>query len=156
LHAGESLWDLYGLITGLERRFGTDPSVLTALAKARNDLKTIGDCISVCAPSDVEVAPRIPKFERISPNSLPHSSPYQSSRPRVMTAEGTEAHDLCTSILDDMEDMPDEADEFAESVSSKVKSMQESIEKYSSATPKMLLALQNMRAAQLKWLHRDS
>jgi hypothetical protein len=156
MHAGESLWDLYGLITGLERKYGSDSAMLKALAKARNDLKVIGELILVPPPSDAEVAQRIPKFERAEVKQ-----PATVDRPIVpprgtksMTAEGQAAKDLCTEILNDMDEMPEEAEDFAESVKLKVGSMLESIEKYGSATPKMLMALENMRHGQLKWLHR--
>jgi len=156
MHAGESLWDLYGLITGLERKYGSDPTMLKALAKARNDLKIIGELILVPPPSDAEVAQRIPKFERTEVRQPPTvDRPIVSSRTvKGMTAEGQAAKDLCTEILDDMNDMPEEAEDFAESVKLKVESMLESIEKYGSATSKMLTALENMRHGQLKWLHK--
>ena len=164
MHAGESLWNLSGLVTGLERRFGADASVLKALAGARNDLKVIGDLIQVPSPSDTEVASRIPVFEpkldtscsRSSTGSVrgPRSSAGPPDGPRSMTAEGQAAKDLCTDILNDMDDMPEEGEDFAESVKLKVGSMMESIEKYGSATSKMVSALENMRHGQLKWLHR--
>jgi len=156
MHAGESLWDLYGLITGLERRYGSDPGMLNALAKARNDLKVIGELILVPPPSDAEVAQRITKFERAVVKQLPTvDKPIVPPRSvRGMTGDGQNAKDLCTVILDDMDDMPEEAEDFAESVKLKVGSMLESIERHGSATPKMLTALENMRHGQLKWLHR--
>lgn len=156
MHAGESLWDLYGLITGLERKYGSDPAMLKALAKARNDLQVIGELILVPPPSDAEVAQRIPKFERTEVRQPPTvDRPIVPPRTvKGMTAEGQAAKDLCTEILDDMNDMPEEAEDFAESVKLKVESMLESIEKYGSATSKMLTALENMRHGQLKWLHK--
>ena len=157
MHAGESLWNLHGLITGLERRFGTDPSVLKALAGARNDLKVIGDLIQVPPPSDAEVGPRVPQFERaeVKPAAPASAANSPSQRANGMTAEGQAAKDLCNDILNDMDDMPENGEDFAESVKLKVGSMLESIEKRGSATPKMLTALENMRYGQLKWLHRD-
>lgn len=157
MHAGESLWDLYGLITGLERKFGSDPAMLKAMAKARNDLRVIGELILVPSPSDAEVVHRIPKFERTEAKQLPTvDRPIVPPRAtKGMSAEGQAAKDLCTEILDDMDNMPDGSEEFAESVELKVKSMQESIEQRGSATPKMLLALENMRHGQLKWLNRS-
>ena len=165
MHAGESLWNLHGLITGLERRFGTDPSVLKALAGARNDLKVIGDLIQVPPPSDAEVGPRVPVFDPKPDPSFPRGSTGPAPRgprgstgpmcPQGMTAEGQAAKDLCNDILNDMDDMPEEGEDFAESVKLKVGSMLESVEKRGSATPKMLSALENMRHGQLKWLHRD-
>lgn len=156
MHAGESLWNLYALVTGLERRFGTEPSVLKALAGARNDLKTISDFISVPPPSDAELGPRVPQFERPKEAASappPSSSPSQPSG--KLTPEGSEGLAICDSILEDISEMPDRAMDFAESIMGKVSSMKESIEKYGNATPKMINALQNMRHAQLKWMNRD-
>jgi len=154
MHAGESLWNLYALVTCLERRHGTDPALLKALAGARNDLKVIGDLIQVPPPTDEELGPRIPRLEK-PVGAHTEKSVTSQKRNGSFTANGTRALELGRDILIDMEDMPDKAAEFVESVTAKVKSMLEHVEKYGNASDKMVTALENMRYGQLRWLNRE-
>jgi len=165
VHAGEALWNLYGLVTALERSMGTNVDALKALSGARNDLKTISDFISVPVPSDAELAPRVPKITFAAPaarqesagEARPMTSP--DTRPKVSAAERSEqmaeALSLCDAILDTADEVPEAGEEWMESVAAKVKSMKESIEQHNGCTPRMLTALQNMRHGQEKWLQHE-
>jgi len=65
--------------------------------------------------------------------------------------EAEEALELCESILNDLEELPEEAEDFAASVGEKVSGMQEWIEEKDFVTDKMAEALKNMRHAVDRW-----
>jgi hypothetical protein len=66
-----------------------------------------------------------------------------------------EALELCDDILIDLDELPDAADEFAESVREKVESMSEWIQEHDKVTPKMVKALKNMKDGVARWLEND-
>ena len=155
MHAGDALWDLYGLVTALERSAGSNAEMLKLLAGARNNLKVIGDFISVPAPNEVELAPRVPKITPAYVSSPPPSSVgSESPKSRVVLPHDDvqRALDLCDAIIRDVDEMPEEAEDFAESILDKAKSMRDNIQKHDSVTEKMLSALENMRHGQERWL----
>jgi len=62
-----------------------------------------------------------------------------------------EANKLVKSILKLVEDLPEEAEEFGDSVSSKALSIQEWVESKGKATEPQLKALENMEAGLERW-----
>lgn len=58
-------------------------------------------------------------------------------------------------LLDKLEDLPSRADEFAEGIEEKVKSMREWVGKNKHVTDNMENALTNMTAGVRKWLPDD-
>jgi len=59
---------------------------------------------------------------------------------------------IAESILEDIPSIPEEGEEFAESVEEKVQSMREWMEEKEWVTPAMAAALRNMREGVDKWL----
>ena len=59
---------------------------------------------------------------------------------------------LCTEILDLLPELPERAESFSASVEEKVLSMKERIEETKTVSPKMLSALENMKAGAEKWM----
>lgn len=66
-----------------------------------------------------------------------------------------EALELAQFILDHADDLPDRAEEFAESVREKAASMKEWIQAHNRVTNMQFQALENMQAGVEKWLERD-
>jgi hypothetical protein len=66
--------------------------------------------------------------------------------------EPDEALDLAEEILTDLDDLPERAEDFKESVLEKVTGMKDWIEEHQAVTEKMATALQNIRAGVDKWL----
>lgn len=65
----------------------------------------------------------------------------------------SDALDLCREILDEIDDLPEAAEDFAASVSEKTLSIQEWIEDNEKATDNQMRALRNMLKGIRKW-HR--
>lgn len=63
-----------------------------------------------------------------------------------------EAIVLCNEILDLLEDMPEAAEEFKDSVEQKVLDMHDWIDKHNHVTDKQMAALENMKGAVEKWI----
>jgi hypothetical protein len=72
-----------------------------------------------------------------------------------MALEMEDGLDLCDEILELIEELPDAASDFGESIKDKVESMREWIEENETVTPKMYTALENMKAGCAKWLERS-
>ncbi len=70
-------------------------------------------------------------------------------------SEATDALDLCEEILGKLDDLPDEAEEFASSVGEKTESIQNYIERYGRVSPKQKTALENMLEGVDRWLERE-
>lgn len=67
------------------------------------------------------------------------------------TEGALEASTQIGEILSRIADLPEEADDFAASVTEKLESMAEWIEENAHVTPKMKTAIDNMGAAVAKW-----
>ena len=65
-----------------------------------------------------------------------------------------EAIELIDGLLDDLDEIPESGEDFAESVRDKITSMREWIEDKERVTEKMETALMNMQGGINKWLHR--
>lgn len=63
-----------------------------------------------------------------------------------------EAIELCDEILASLEDLPEQAEDFSDSVYEKVTSMRVWIEENERVTDKMISALENIQAGVSKWL----
>jgi hypothetical protein len=91
---------------------------------------------------------------RVNAISAPLNPRSEAPKAAVVSDEAKEAITLADSMLEDIETLPPEASEFAESVGDKVRSMKEWMEKSGRTTDKMVTALQNMRGGLDKWLER--
>lgn len=65
-----------------------------------------------------------------------------------------EAIGYAEDILSDLDDLPERAEDFRESVREKVEGMKDWMEEHQAVTDKMIAALENMRAGLNKWLRR--
>ena len=63
-----------------------------------------------------------------------------------------EALELCEEIEDLLGDLPERAEDFAQSVGEKVDSMREWIEENEHVTEKMVDALENMKEGSERWM----
>jgi hypothetical protein len=63
-----------------------------------------------------------------------------------------EALALADGILGDLDSIPDQGEDFRESVREKVEGMREWIEEHMQVTAKMVVALENMRAGVNRWM----
>jgi len=63
-----------------------------------------------------------------------------------------EAIEYADEILSDLDNLPERAEEFAESVREKVEGMKDWMEEHQAVTEKMVAALQNIRGGVDKWL----
>jgi hypothetical protein len=63
-----------------------------------------------------------------------------------------EAIEYAAEILIDLEDLPERADDFAESVREKVAGMKSWMVEHRRVTEKMIIALQNIRGGVDRWL----
>lgn len=63
-----------------------------------------------------------------------------------------EAIEFCKELLSDLEDLPERAEEFVDSVTEKVTSMMEWIEENEHVTDKMQDSLRNMRRGCDRWM----
>jgi spore coat protein CotH len=61
---------------------------------------------------------------------------------------------FCDELLEDVEDLPEAAEDFAADVSEKVESMREWIDANSRCTERMAEALLNMRRGADRWVGR--
>jgi hypothetical protein len=89
---------------------------------------------------------------RVNALTAPLNPRAEERKAATMSGEAREAITMADSILEDLEELPSEASEFAESVGAKVRSMKEWMESSGRATEKMTTALQNMRGGVDKWL----
>jgi len=71
---------------------------------------------------------------------------------KISEEELNEAIDLCKQILDEVDALPEAAEDFASSVSDKALSIQEWIEENDYVTPKQLSALKNMLTGIHRWM----
>lgn len=70
-------------------------------------------------------------------------------------SRAAEACEQCDRIIELCGDLPDEAEEFSESVVEKCKSMRDWIEENGRVTDRQQEALDNMEAGANRWLERD-
>jgi len=63
-----------------------------------------------------------------------------------------EAIELCDDILSSLEDLPEHAEDFSDSVHEKVTSMRDWIDENERVTDKMISALENIQSGVSKWL----
>lgn len=63
-----------------------------------------------------------------------------------------EAIEYAEEILSDLDNLPERAADFAESVREKVEGMKDWMEEHQTVTEKMVTALENIRAGVDKWL----
>lgn len=65
-----------------------------------------------------------------------------------------EALDICKEISNMVEQLPEQAEDFGQSVESKMLSIRDWIEKNDHATDKQVNALENMHAGLKKWVDK--
>ena len=63
-----------------------------------------------------------------------------------------EALELCEEIQDLLEELPDRAEDFGQSIGEKVSDMTQWIEENERVTPRQVNALENMRSGCEKWI----
>jgi len=144
MHAGEALWQMYAMLELIERRAGTAKDVKTALPKARECCDIIARHMQVPPPVEGQVEYRIDALS---------SELFEEEDGSVVTdGEAREAVDIANSILADLEELPESADDFGESVGEKVRSMREWIERNNHVTSRQRSALENMRAGTDRWM----
>ncbi len=158
-HAGHALWELYGLLHGL-KTISTDAAVHNRIHDGLVNLDMISVLIRVPAPEGAALTQMIPHFNIPSPVAPGASVPvggktsgksFGGSKSKVSPALLREAIDLCNEILGDMENMPDQASEFAASCEEKAKSVKAQAEN-GYVSEKQLSMLTNIRAGQRKWI----
>lgn len=158
MHAGEALWNLYMVMTALERRSGSDPAMMRLAGLGQESCRVLSAHISVPPPTAQQLELRL---NQLLPPAPPPSNPAPSRIPSTQpdgggrSSETQQALDNVQFILDHKDDVPERSAEFADSIASKAESMRESILKYNNATPKMAEALQNMRAGLERVLDRE-
>ena len=69
--------------------------------------------------------------------------------------EADEAISLCDEILKKIDELPERAEDFGDSVKTKVEDMQIWIEEHNTVTAAQAKALENMNAGVYKWLERS-
>lgn len=155
MHAGEALWNLYALVTFMERNCSSDPSMLKVTALGAESCKTLAEFINVKAPDDAMLQRLVDQLQRMHVESKPKQesrTPVTRTLGGVQSAPVTSALEMCESILRDLDDLPEAADEFKEGIDDKVSGMREWIKEKNHVTDKMGAALENMRRAVDKWL----
>jgi hypothetical protein len=69
-----------------------------------------------------------------------------------LTADPDEAIAFCRQLIEDLEELPERAEDFVAGVQPKVESMEEWIDTNSACTERMAEALLNMRRGTDKWM----
>lgn len=156
MHAGAAIWNLHALITYLERN--ADPGTQKLLKEFGHDsVDALVTFLKYRFPAPDQLSVILSLMEESAQAyrtaSQPQSQPQ--SQPKSLNADATKAVEHCDYIIDKVPDLPDGAEEFANSVNDKATSMKQSILQRGSVTPKMLAALENMRAGVDKWLRSD-
>lgn len=65
--------------------------------------------------------------------------------------EWEDAVEQCKELIAELADLPEQAEDFVDSVETKVLGIQEWIEEHKVVTQKQIEALENMRRGALKW-----
>lgn len=65
-----------------------------------------------------------------------------------------EALDFCDELLTDLDELPERAEDFRDSVREKVESIRDWVEEHETITERQAEALRNIRAGVDKWLRR--
>jgi hypothetical protein len=60
---------------------------------------------------------------------------------------------LCEAIYEMIDELPERAEEFGDSVKNKTLDIQKTIEDRNAATPAQVQALENMKAGLERWIH---
>lgn len=68
-------------------------------------------------------------------------------------ATAKEGLDLCKSLLEKVDELPERAEEFADSVRDKTENIQQWMEENDHATDAQITALENMESGVDRWLH---
>jgi hypothetical protein len=154
MHAGEGLWNLCAVLAALERRANGNPEVLRLTGLGHESLRVVAEHLQVPLPDaaslEARVAallPRPPETSAVAPRPKPGG---------VANGEARAALGICDDILAKLDDLPGDADEFKESVGSKVASMRDWIESNDKVTDKMKTALENMQGGVNKWMRRGA
>ena len=147
MHAGEALWSLYAALAAVGQRTLKDQGANALLTHAEECCEVIGKHIQVGPP------PMDQKMLRASElvERLVEEQESEKKASTIMGGEARDAFDLATGILADLEDLPEKAEEFVESVGEKVRSMRSYIEDNDRVTAPMLKALQNIRGGVDRW-----
>jgi len=144
------LWTLYAALAAVGQRTLKDPGANALLTKAEECCAVLGQHIKVEPPPiDQKMLRAADLVER-----LVQADEAESKASTITDGAAREAFDLAVGILEDLDELPDRAEEFTESVREKVTSMRDSIEKYDNVTAPMMKALQNMRGGVDRWLKR--
>lgn len=161
MHAGEALWNLYTILTAIERRYGNDPDMVRLAGLGQESCRVISQQIQVPPPPSQQLEIRLCQLlpARVTPTPTPLVPPParlpSSQSDGGGRSEATQkALDNCQFILDNKDDVAEHAADFADSIATKAESMRESILKYNSVTPRMAEALQNMRDSLQRVLDR--
>jgi hypothetical protein len=161
VHAGEALWNLHVLIVYLKGRASKDPGLQAVLEHwGSQSCVTLSDFLKVPLPQPEQSVAILAALEALrasypAPSRSPEARPPAARSPGGSAPAVAMALDHCSYILAHIEDLPDEAFEFASSVEEKARSMQESITQRQSVSPKMLSALENMHHGVDKWLNQE-
>ena len=153
------------MVTLLERSNSTNPGMLRVMALCHESCKVLSEQLQVPLPDSTQLASHVAYLEGMM---TPTEKPTAPTGTAEAVCHAKEAIDrsslksevrefvaLCDSILDDLDEMPDKAEEFTESVREKVSGMRETASTKNFATAKMIAAAENMRGGVDRWLHRD-
>lgn len=159
MDAGQGLWNLCAILHYLERGSSSDPNMLKLLGLGQESCRALSRHIKVDQPSGTELTRYIEHFQHEfklpAPDigSLKHDEPMKEEKGGSSDPEA--ALVLCRDILARVEFLDSEAaEDFRESLTEKVQSMQEWIEKEAHVTEKMMAALENMSNGVSKWESR--
>ena len=150
MHAGEAFWQMHAILAAVGQRTMKDPVVTALLVEAEQCCEVIGNHIQVAPPPiDVKMSQAAAVVERLA-----DEKEEDNAAGGITSGEAREAFELATGILADLEELPEEANEFAESVGERVRSIRSYVEKFDRVSSKQMAALQNMRGGVDRWMHR--
>lgn len=153
MEAGQGLWNLYAIMCYLERKGSTDPATLQLTGLGLQCCRSIAEYMSVGLPTDSDLQAYFDYFKQEAERQPDRAKPAaKASKEEVQHALA-----LCESIKQALDKLAGimEAEEFVDSVGTKVVSMQEWISSKRHVTAKMVSALENIKGGTDKWLRRN-